>query len=220
MIRILVADDQALVRRGFASILDSTDGIEVVGEASNGAEAVAIALREHPDVVLMDVRMPHMDGLEATRRITDDPTLVDTRILILTTFDLDEYVHEALQAGASGFLLKDTEPPELIHAVRVIADGEALISPRITRRLISQFARASGQGRIHSTTLEQLTEREREVLGSVARGLSNAEIAEELYVSHATVKTHISRLLMKLQSRDRAQLVVFAYEAGVVEPGS
>jgi DNA-binding NarL/FixJ family response regulator len=220
LIRILVADDQALVRRGFASILDSTDGIEVVGEASNGAEAVAIALREHPDVVLMDVRMPHMDGLEATRRITDDPTLVDTRILILTTFDLDEYVHEALQAGASGFLLKDTEPPELIHAVRVIADGEALISPRITRRLISQFARASGQGRIHSTTLEQLTEREREVLGSVARGLSNAEIAEELYVSHATVKTHISRLLMKLQSRDRAQLVVFAYEAGVVEPGS
>jgi DNA-binding NarL/FixJ family response regulator len=220
MIRILVADDQALVRRGFASILDSTDGIEVVGEASNGAEAVAIALREHPDVVLMDVRMPHMDGLEATRRITDDPTLVDTRILILTTFDLDEYVHEALQAGASGFLLKDTEPPELIHAVRVIAEGEALISPRITRRLISQFARASGQGRIHSTTLEQLTEREREVLGSVARGLSNAEIAEELYVSHATVKTHISRLLMKLQSRDRAQLVVFAYEAGVVEPGS
>jgi DNA-binding NarL/FixJ family response regulator len=220
MIRILVADDQALVRRGFASILDSTDGIEVVGEASNGAEAVAIALREHPDVVLMDVRMPHMDGLEATRRITDDPTLVDTRILILTTFDLDEYVHEALQAGASGFLLKDTEPPELIHAVRVIADGEALISPKITRRLISQFARASGQGRVHSTTLEQLTEREREVLGSVARGLSNAEIAEELYVSHATVKTHISRLLMKLQSRDRAQLVVFAYEAGVVEPGS
>jgi DNA-binding NarL/FixJ family response regulator len=220
MIRVLVADDQALVRRGFASILDSTDGIEVVGEASNGAEAVAIALREHPDVVLMDVRMPHMDGLEATRRITDDPTLVDTRILILTTFDVDEYVHEALQAGASGFLLKDTEPPELIHAVRVIADGEALISPRITRRLISQFARASGQGRIHSTTLEQLTEREREVLGSVARGLSNAEIAEELYVSHATVKTHISRLLMKLQSRDRAQLVVFAYEAGVVEPGS
>jgi RNA polymerase sigma factor (sigma-70 family) len=218
MIRVVVADDQALVRRGFASILDSTEGIAVVGEAENGADALAIAVRERPDVVLMDVRMPHMDGLEATRRITSDPDLDATRILILTTFDLDEYVHEALCAGASGFLLKDTEPGELIHAVRVIADGEALIAPKITRRLIEEFARVSEQ-RADTAALEQLTEREREVLEHVAKGLSNTEIAEQLYVSQATVKTHIGRLLMKLQARDRAQLVVIAYETGVVHPG-
>ena len=220
MIRVVVADDQALVRRGFASILDSTDGIDVVGEAEHGADAVAIAIREHPDVILMDVRMPHMDGLEATRRITSDPDLGGTRILILTTFDLDEYVHEALCAGASGFLLKDTEPVELIHAVRVIAAGEALIAPKVTRRLIEEFARVSQPNAADDAAMAQLTEREREVLEHVARGLSNSEIAEQLFVSQATVKTHVGRLLMKLQSRDRAQLVVAAYEAGVVQRGS
>ena len=220
MIRVVVADDQALVRRGFASILDATDGITVVGEADHGAEAVAIAVRERPDVVLMDVRMPHMDGLEATRRITSDPALGGVRILILTTFDLDEYVHEALCAGASGFLLKDTMPEELIHAVRVIAEGEALISPRITRRLIEEFSRLNGPRAVDEEKIKQLTDREREVLELIARGLSNTEIAAELYVSQATVKTHIGRLLMKLDARDRAQLVVAAYEAGVVQPGS
>jgi len=219
VIRVVVADDQALVRRGFASILDSTDGIDVVGEAEHGADAVAIAIRERPDVILMDVRMPHMDGLEATRRITGDPDLVGTRILILTTFDLDEYVHEALCAGASGFLLKDTEPVELIHAVRVIAAGEALIAPKVTRRLIEEFARVSQPNAADDAAMAQLTEREREVLEHVARGLSNSEIAEQLFVSQATVKTHVGRLLMKLQARDRAQLVVAAYEAGVVHRG-
>jgi RNA polymerase sigma factor (sigma-70 family) len=219
VIRVVVADDQALVRRGFASILDSTDGIEVVGEAEHGADAVAIAIRERPDVILMDVRMPHMDGLEATRRITSDPDLGGTRILILTTFDLDEYVHEALCAGASGFLLKDTEPVELIHAVRVIAAGEALIAPKVTRRLIEEFARVSQPNASDDAAMAQLTEREREVLEHVARGLSNSEIAEQLFVSQATVKTHVGRLLMKLQARDRAQLVVAAYEAGVVHRG-
>jgi RNA polymerase sigma factor (sigma-70 family) len=220
VIRVVVADDQALVRRGFASILDSIDGIDVVGEAEHGADAVAIAIRERPDVILMDVRMPHMDGLEATRRITSDPDLGGTRILILTTFDLDEYVHEALCAGASGFLLKDTEPVELIHAVRVIAAGEALIAPKVTRRLIEEFARVSQPNAADDAAMAQLTEREREVLEHVARGLSNSEIAEQLFVSQATVKTHVGRLLMKLQARDRAQLVVAAYEAGVVQRGS
>ncbi len=220
MINVVVADDQTLVRRGFASILDSTEGIHVVGEAENGLDAVAIAVRERPDVILMDIRMPHMDGLEATRRITGDESLAATRILILTTFDLDEYVHEALRSGASGFLLKDTEPPELIHAVRVIAAGEALIAPKITRRLIEEFARATEPGRFDESAVAQLTEREREVLVHVGRGLSNTEIADHLYVSQATVKTHIGRLLMKLQAHDRAQLVVVAYEAGIVQPGS
>jgi DNA-binding NarL/FixJ family response regulator len=220
MIRVVVADDQALVRRGFSSILHSIDDIEVVGEAEHGAEAVAIAIRERPDVVLMDVRMPHMDGLEATRRITADPDLEDVRILILTTFDLDEYVHEALCAGASGFLLKDTEPAELIHAVHVVAAGEALIAPKITRRLIAEFARYNEPSNVDSEALSQLTERETEVLEHIARGLSNSEIAEELFVSQATVKTHVGRLLMKLPARDRAQLVVFAYETGIVQRGA
>ncbi len=219
MIRVLVADDQALVRRGFASILDSIDDIEVVGEAEHGADAVALAIKERPDVVLMDVRMPHMDGLEATRRITSDPGLTGVRIIILTTFDLDEYVHEALCAGASGFLLKDTEPAELVHAVHVVAAGDALIAPKITRRLIAEFARYNEPGRVNSEVLAQLTERESEVLAHVARGLSNSEIAEQLFVSQATVKTHVGRLLMKLTARDRAQLVVIAYEAGVVQRG-
>jgi DNA-binding NarL/FixJ family response regulator len=220
-ISVVVADDQALVRSGFSMLLAGEPGIEVVGEAANGAEAVAIAASDRPDVVLMDVRMPVMDGLEATRRIGADPLLSGTRVVILTTFDLDEYVHEALRAGASGFLLKDTLPVDLITAVRVVAAGDALISPRITRRLIAEFARRPEPATAAaSVVLAQLTERELEVLGVVARGHSNAEIAAELFVSHATVKTHVSRLLMKLDARDRAQLVMVAYETGVVMPGS
>lgn len=219
MIRVVVADDQGLVRRGFASILDSFEDIEVVGEAENGADAVSLAVRERPDVVLMDVRMPHMDGLEATRRITTDPALSDVRILILTTFDLDEYVHDALTAGASGFLLKDATPDELVQAVRVVADGDALLAPKITRRLIAEFA-GRPEPVVEAEQLEQLTDREREVLMLVARGLSNAEIGEEIHISHATVKTHMSRLLMKLQARDRAQLVMIAYESGLAQPGA
>jgi DNA-binding NarL/FixJ family response regulator len=221
-IRVVVADDQALVRSGFTMLLSGEAGIEVVGEAANGVEAVALTARERPDVVLMDVRMPIMDGLEATRRITGDESLSGTHVVILTTFDLDEYVHEALRAGASGFLLKDTLPVDLLNAVHVVAGGDALISPRITRRLIEEFARRPepGVGVDGAGVLVQLTEREREVLETVARGHSNAEIAEQLYVSHATVKTHVSRLLMKLDARDRAQLVMIAYETGLVAPGS
>ncbi|MGK2949409.1 MAG: response regulator [Acidimicrobiales bacterium] len=219
-ISVVVADDQALVRSGFTMLLAGEPGIEVVGEAGNGAEAVALAASERPDVILMDVRMPVMDGLEATRRITADEHLEGTRVLILTTFDLDEHVHEALRAGASGFLLKDTLPVDLINAVRVVAAGDALISPKITRRLIAEFARRPEPGAAASAVLHQLTSREREVLEVVAKGHSNAEIAEALFVSHATVKTHISRLLMKLDARDRAQLVMIAYETGVVSPGA
>jgi DNA-binding NarL/FixJ family response regulator len=221
-IRVVVADDQVLVRSGFTMLLDGEEGIDVVGEASNGAEAVALAASERPDVVLMDVRMPVMDGLEATRRIAGSSPLGETRVLILTTFDLDEYVHEALRAGASGFLLKDTHPVDLINAVRVVAAGDALIAPKITRRLIAEFARQPDPGHEAATAalLDSLTDREREVLLTIARGLSNAEIAGELFVSQATVKTHISRLLMKLGARDRAQLVMVAYETGLVAPGS
>lgn len=221
-ISVVVADDQGLVRSGFSMLLGGEPGIDVVGEAGNGAEAVALAAREHPDVILMDVRMPIMDGLEATRRITADESLVGTRVVILTTFDLDEYVHEALRAGASGFLLKDTLPVDLINAVRVVAAGDALIAPKITRRLIAEFANRPGSSAVvaASGVLDQLTDREREVLEVVARGHSNAEIAEALFVSHATVKTHVSRLLMKLDARDRAQLVMVAYETGLVTPGA
>jgi DNA-binding NarL/FixJ family response regulator len=221
-IRVVVADDQALVRSGFTVLLAGEPDIEVVGEASNGAEAVALVAREHPDVVLMDIRMPVMDGLEATGRITGDEALAATRVVILTTFDLDEYVHAALRAGASGFLLKDTLPVDLLNAVRVVAAGDALIAPRITRRLIEEFASRPepAAAAITSAALKQLTEREREVLELVAKGQSNAEIATALYVSHATVKTHVSRLLMKLDVRDRAQLVMVAYETGVVVPGA
>jgi DNA-binding NarL/FixJ family response regulator len=221
-IRVVVADDQALVRSGFTMLLSGESDIDVVGEASNGAEAVALAASEHPDVMLMDVRMPVMDGIEATRRIAGDPDLAATRVVILTTFDLDEYVHDGLRAGASGFLLKDTLPADLINAVRVVADGDALIAPRITRRLIEEFARLPepAGSQAASGALDQLTEREREVLELIARGHSNAEIAAELYVSHATVKTHVSRLLMKLDARDRAQLVMIAYETGLVTPGA
>ncbi len=219
-ISVVVADDQALVRKAFVVLLSSESDIEVVGEAANGAEAVALAASEQPDLMLMDVRMPVMDGLEATRRITGDESLSATRVVILTTFDLDEYVHEALRAGASGFLLKDTLPVDLINAVRVVAAGDALIAPAITRRLIAEFARLPEPGTATAdAVLEQLTDREREVLELVAKGQSNAEIAAGLFVSPATVKTHMSRLLMKLDARDRAQLVMLAYETGLVSPG-
>ena len=221
MIRVAVADDQALVRSGFAVLLRSADGIDVVGEAADGREAVELARRARPDVMLMDIRMPEMDGLEATRRITSDDATASTRVLILTTFDLDEYVFEALRAGASGFLLKDTLPDDLLAAVRVVAEGEALLAPKVTRRLIEKFVQQPvATPAVPHPGLDTLTDREREVLAAVARGLSNAEIGRELFMSHATAKTHVSRLLAKLDARDRAQLVVLAYEAGVVVPGS
>ena len=226
MIRVAVVDDQALVRSGFVVLLRSADDIDVVGEAANGQEAVDLVGRSQPDVVLMDIRMPELDGLEATRRITTDDATARTRVLILTTFDLDEYVFEALRAGASGFLLKDTTPEDLLAAVRVIAGGEALLAPKVTRRLIEQFAQSpptSTAGSEPSNAhpgLELLTEREREVLGAVARGRSNAEVATELFMSPATAKTHVSRLLTKLGMRDRAQLVMVAYESGIVRPGA
>jgi DNA-binding NarL/FixJ family response regulator len=221
VIRVAVVDDQALVRSGFAVLLRSADGIEVVGEGADGRQAVELARQTRPDVMLMDIRMPEMDGIEATRRITSDETTASTRILILTTFDLDEYVFEALRAGASGFLLKDTLPDELLIAVRVVASGEGLLAPTVTRRLIEQFVRQppAAPAPPHPG-LGTLTDRELEVLGAVARGLSNAEIAEHLFMSHATAKTHVSRLLTKLDARDRAQLVMLAYEAGVVVPRS
>lgn len=218
-LRVLVADDQALVRGGFRVLVDSAPDLEAVGEASNGAEAVALARETLPDVVLMDIRMPLMDGIEATREIVADPETAETRIIILTTFDLDEYVYEALRAGASGFLLKDTDPDALLEAIRVVAGGEALLAPSVTRRLIAEFARRPAHPHAHQADLELLTDREREVLGLVAKGLSNAEIATELYISPATAKTHVSRVMMKLAARDRAQLVTFAYESGFVTPG-
>jgi DNA-binding NarL/FixJ family response regulator len=214
-IRIVVADDQALVRSGFLALLRSEDGIDVVGEAATGYEAFTVAKAERPDVILMDIRMPEMDGLEATRLITADPNLGSVRILILTTFDLDEYVHEALRSGASGFLLKDTLPADLLAAVRVVAAGDALLAPSITRRLIEDFVRRP-IAQLADPRLDQLTGREREVLTAVAKGLSNAELAEELFMSHATAKTHVSHLLTKFAARDRAQLVVIAYETGLI----
>jgi DNA-binding NarL/FixJ family response regulator len=219
MIRVVVADDQALVRSGFCVLLRSEPDIDVVGEAANGLEAVQLARREKPDVILMDIRMPEMDGLEATRLITADPTTNATRVLILTTFDLDEYVFEALRAGASGFLLKDTLPVELLHALRVVAGGEALLAPKITKRLIEEFVRAPAPSAAVSVPIESLTDREREVLTAIAKGMSNAEIAEQLFMSHATAKTHVSHLLTKLNARDRAQLVMLAYEAGIATRG-
>ena len=218
-IRVLVADDQALVRGGFRVLVDSAPDLVAVGEASNGEEAVSLARETAPDVVLMDIRMPLMDGIEATRAIVSDPKTAETRIIILTTFDLDEYVYEALRAGASGFLLKDTDPDTLLDAIRVVAAGEALLAPSVTRRLIAEFARRPAHPHAHVDDLEHLTEREREVLGLVARGLSNAEIAKELFISPATAKTHVSRVMMKLSARDRAQLVTLAYESGFVTPG-
>jgi DNA-binding NarL/FixJ family response regulator len=219
VIRVGVADDQTLVRSGFCVLLRSEPDIEVVGEAANGAEAVRLARAEKPDVMLMDIRMPEMDGLEATRAITSDEATQATRVLILTTFDLDEYVFDALRAGASGFLLKDTQPVDLLAAVRVIAAGEALLAPKITRRLIEEFARTPTPTVMASVPVASLTERELEVLVAIAKGMSNAEIAEQLFMSHATAKTHVSHLLTKLNARDRAQLVMLAYEAGVATRG-
>jgi len=216
VISVLIADDQAMLRSGLRLILETEDDITVVAEAENGEEAVRLARRERPDVVLMDVRMPVMDGLEATRQITN--VLDTTRVIVLTTFDLDDYVYGALRAGASGFLLKDAEADTLVEAIRVIASGDAIISPSVTKRLISEFA-----GRPQSrqlTGLDELTERELDVLRLVAKGLSNAEIADELFVSETTVKTHVSHILSKLHLRDRVQAVVVAYESGLTTPGS
>jgi DNA-binding NarL/FixJ family response regulator len=214
----MLADDQRLVRAGFRSILDGEDDINVVAEAGDGAEAVHVAAATRPDVVLMDIRMPVLDGLEATRQIVANKALSAVRVVILTTFDLDDYVYTALKAGASGFLVKDTDPVELIHGVRVTARGDALLAPSVTRRLIAEFAM-----RIKlpppSKDLKSLTEREREVMTLVAAGMSNDEIATRLVVSPATAKTHVSRVLTKLGARDRAQLVVLAYESGMVRPG-
>jgi len=218
-IRVLIADDQALVRAGFRVLVAAADGLEVVGEAEDGESAVAMAEQLSPDVVLMDVRMPGTDGLEATRRILNQKPDDSPRVLVLTTFDADDYVYQALRAGASGFLLKDTEPEQLIEAIRVIAQGDALLAPSITRRLVREFASRPSVSRLNPTILSVLTEREREVLGLVAHGLSNAEIAERLFISPMTAKTHVSRILMKLAARDRAQLVVIAYESGLVTPG-
>jgi DNA-binding NarL/FixJ family response regulator len=218
MIRILLADDQELVREGFRMILDAQEDMEVVAEAADGAEAVSLARELRPDVVLMDVRMPTTDGIEATRRLLargDAPT----RILILTTFDLDEYVYEAMKAGASGFLLKDVPRSQLIEGVRTVARGDALLSPTVTRRLVEQFVRRPRPEGVPSE-LADLTERELEVMRLVARGLSNAEIARHLHLSDATVKTHVARILQKLRLRDRVQTVVLAYETGLVQPGS
>ena len=220
MIRVLVADDQTLVRAGFRVLVESAPDLEVVGEAGDGVEAVELARRELPDVVLMDIRMPRMDGLEATRRIVALDRAEGVRVLVLTTFDLDEYVYQALRAGASGFLLKDTPPADLLAAIRVVAAGDALLAPRVTRRLIAEFARRPEPSTVTPAALAGLTDREREVLALVARGLSNAEIAELLVVSGATAKTHVSRVLAKLGARDRAQLVMLAYETGLVTPGS
>ena len=218
MIRILVADDQMLVRAGFRALLGAEDGIEVVGEAPDGEQAVSLARSQRPDVVLMDIRMPGLDGLEASRRILSDPALADVRVVILTTFETDEYIFEAIRLGASGFLVKDTEPADLIKAIRVVAAGESLLSPGVTRRLIEEFARRAKEP-LALPGIGELTEREREVMGLVALGLSNDEIARRLVVSPATAKTHVSRIMIKLGARDRAQLVVFAYESGLARPG-
>jgi DNA-binding NarL/FixJ family response regulator len=217
-ITVLLADDQALVRAGFRSLLDAQDDIAVVGEASSGDEAVRLASDLLPDVVLMDIRMPGMDGLAATRAIAEDDLLTDVRIVVLTTFGLDEYVFEAIRSGASGFLVKDTEPDELVQAVRVVAGGEALLSPRVTKQLLVEFATRAKEPQ-PAGGLEELTDREREVVALVGEGLSNQEIADRLYVSPATAKTHVSRAMSKLRARDRAQLVVIAYESGLVRPG-
>jgi DNA-binding NarL/FixJ family response regulator len=217
-IRLVIADDQPLVRSGLRMLVDSADDIEIVGEAATGTAAVSMTHDLAPNVVLMDIRMPEMDGVEATRLICADPSLGDTRVMVLTTFDLDEYVFGALRAGASGFVLKDADPDELLDAIRVVAAGETLLAPAITGRLVAEFVRQPSADRAVPRDLSELTEREREVLAAVGRGLSNTEIGAELFISPATVKTHVGRVLQKLGARDRAQLVVFAYESGLVTP--
>ena len=216
MIRVILADDQALVRAGFRVLIDSEDDMEVVAEAENGTEAVRAATELKPDVVLMDIRMPVLDGVEATRRIAQEPDLADVHVLILTTYEVDEYVFDSLRAGASGFLLKDTEPGDLVSAVRLVAGGSSLLSPSVTRRLIAEFTTLSAPRRTSADRLSVLTPREREVMALVAHGMSNDEIAEELVLSPATARTHVSRAMTKLNARDRAQLVVLAYETGLV----
>jgi DNA-binding NarL/FixJ family response regulator len=226
-VRVVLADDQALLRKGFRMILEAEDGVEIVGEAADGSDAVRLAELYRPDVVLMDVRMPVLDGIEATRAIASSDAAGATRVLILTTFDLDEYAFSALRAGASGFLLKDVPPAELVSAIRTVARGDAVVSPRVTRRLLEEYADtlpdlaeggSGSEGKGEHPAIAQLTEREREVLLAVADGLSNAEIAERLYVSEATVKSHVGRLLAKLGLRDRVQAVVFAFQSGLVHP--
>jgi len=220
MTRCLIADDQAMVREGFRALLDAQPGLTVLGLAANGTEAVSLARKLTPDVVLMDVRMPVMDGLEATRQILSaNPVEERPRVLILTTFDLDEYVYEALRAGASGFLLKDAPGQELVHAVRVVARGDALLAPSITKRLIAEFAARREPPPGNPKKLDELTARELDVLGLIARGMSNAEISETLCIAEQTTKTHVGRILMKLHLRDRAQAVVLAYESGLIWPG-
>lgn len=218
MIRVTLADDQLLVRAGFRALLDAQPDIEVAGEAADGEEAVRLVRELRPDIVLMDIRMPRLDGLAATRLITGDPDLDEVKVVMLTTFELDEYVFEALRNGASGFLVKDTEPEELLRAVRAVVGGDALLSPGVTRRLIAEFAARSKEPTA-AASLARLTEREREVMALVGIGLSNEEIARRLVVSPLTAKTHVSRTMVKLQARDRAQLVVLAYESGLVRPG-
>jgi DNA-binding NarL/FixJ family response regulator len=218
MTRVVLVDDQALLRAGFRALIDAEDDLEVVGEAGDGAEALAVVRSSKPDVVLMDIRMPGVDGLEATRQISAEPTLSETRIIILTTFELDEYVFEAMRHGASGFLVKDTEPVDLLAGIRAVAAGDGLLSPSVTRRLIAEFATRSRPS-APTKVLDPLTDREREIVALVGEGLSNDEIAERLVLSPATAKTHVSRAMTKLHARDRAQLVVLAYETGLVRPG-
>jgi DNA-binding NarL/FixJ family response regulator len=220
VIRVLLADDQALIRAGFRVLVDAADDLEVVGEATDGQQAADLARRARADVVLMDIRMPGVDGLEATRRICADEDLAGVKVIILTTFESDEYVYQALRAGASGFLVKDTEPAELLQAIRVVARGDALLSPSVTRRLITDLARRPEPPPASGQVLSALTDREREVMALVAEGMSNDEIAARLFLSPLTSKTHVSRIMTKLNARDRAQLVVIAYESGLVTPGS
>ncbi|WP_017626310.1 response regulator [Nocardiopsis chromatogenes] len=215
-VRVALADDQALVRMGLRVLIEEEDGLEVAGEAADGREAVELARRERPDVLLMDVRMPDVDGIRALKEIAADPELSGTRVVVLTTFELDEYVFEALRSGAAGFLIKDSPPEELLRAIRLASEGESLLSPSVTRRVISAFASSSPSGEGPRPDLGNLTEREREVLALVGEGLSNGEIAERLFVSPATARTHVSRAMVKLHARDRAQLVVIAYRSGLV----
>jgi DNA-binding NarL/FixJ family response regulator len=219
VIRVALVDDQALLRAGLRALLNAEHDLEVVGEASDGDEAIALAASAHPDVVLMDIRMPGVDGLEATRRIVADPDLAEVKVVVLTTFEVDEYVFDALRAGAAGFLLKEADPEDIVRAVRVVAEGDSLLSPSITRRVVETFAGGAAPSGPAVSGLDELTEREAEIVALVGTGLSNGEIAERLVISPATARTHVSRAMLKLGARDRAQLVVFAYEAGLVTPG-